>query len=138
MFFMYNMSISIGLVAHTCSTVHHMYEKAHASYILFKRQVGLSLFLFCHAAGEVGLSYQSHFGMLQYQLYVHGSSCTQLIFLGWWGGHGVPNESFKLCSVLKLHPSTVNIFCCNFCPLLIVLIESVWNKCRFTRPGSKD
>lgn len=75
---MYNVHISVGLMAHTYSTVHHMHEEAHVFYMLFKSQIGLSLFLLCHAAWDAGLSYQSHFGMLQdWTSYVSTAHPTQ-------------------------------------------------------------
>lgn len=45
-------TLPIGPSAHTCSTVDHRHEEAHASYVLFRSQAGLSLFLFCHAAWD--------------------------------------------------------------------------------------
>lgn len=50
MFSTCNMYIAIGPSAHTYSTVDHRHEEAHASYVLFRSQADLSLFLFCHAA----------------------------------------------------------------------------------------
>lgn len=75
MFFMYNMYISIGLLAHIQYIVPHMKKHMPPTCCLRAKQ---AYHFSCPVMQrETESSPINHyFGMLQYQLYVHGSSCT--------------------------------------------------------------